>query len=208
MTCDSCSAPRRLPEVLALVVTLSVLGASFASAQECVGFEQRDVITGGTNGVESIHVVDMDGDNDLDVLSASFGDGNVYWFENDWDSNDPMRTPNFKAHLVSSGLDNASSVYSADLDGDGDTDVIGSSRDDNAVFWFEQSQGITPIFSPRTVSPGLSRPLSVFAIDMDDDGDIDVLSASFLDNKIAWHENVGGTPPTFTQHAYDQPPIN
>ena len=200
MICDSCSARRRVPEVLALVVTLSLLGASFASAQECVGFERRDVITGGTNGVESIRVVDMDGDDDLDVLSASFGDGNVYWFENDWDSNDPMRTPSFRAHLVSGGLNNASCVYAADLDGDGDTDVVGSSRDDNAVYWFEQSQGVTPIFSPRTVSQVVSRPLSVFAIDMDGDTDIDVLSASFLDNTIAWHENVGGSPPTFTKH--------
>ena len=31
---------------------------------------------------------------------------------------------------------------------------------------------------------------SVFAIDVDSDGDIDVLSA-YLDNKIAWYENNG-----------------
>ncbi len=33
---------------------------------------------------------------------------------------------------------------------------------------------------------------SVFATDMDGDGDTDVLSASRDDNKIAWYENVGG----------------
>jgi hypothetical protein len=204
MTCDSSFARRRLPELLFLVVASSLLGVSAASAQECLGYEQRDVITGGTNGVESIHLADMDGDGDLDILSASFGDGSIYWFENDWDPtwdpNDPMQFPSFKAQLISGGLDNASSVYAADFDGDGDTDVVGSSRDENGVFWYEQAQGLSPIFSARTVSRTTALPLSVFAIDVDGDGDIDVLSASFLDNTIAWHENVGGTPPSFTKH--------
>src|SRR5690606_14279760 len=35
-------------------------------------------------------------------------------------------------------------------------------------------------------------PTSVFAIDLDNDGNIDVLSASNLDNKIAWYKNLGG----------------
>jgi hypothetical protein len=33
---------------------------------------------------------------------------------------------------------------------------------------------------------------SVYATDLDGDGDADVLSASRLDNKIAWYENKGG----------------
>ena len=32
---------------------------------------------------------------------------------------------------------------------------------------------------------------SVFAIDMDGDGDVDVLSASEYDDTIAWYENLG-----------------
>ena len=34
--------------------------------------------------------------------------------------------------------------------------------------------------------------ISVFTVDLDGDGDMDVLSASELDNKIAWHENTDG----------------
>ena len=37
------------------------------------------------------------------------------------------------------------------------------------------------------------EPRSVFAADLDGDGDQDVLSASERDNKIAWYENL--TPP-------------
>ena len=39
---------------------------------------------------------------------------------------------------------------------------------------------------------------SVFAADVDGDGDLDVLSASFYDDTIAWYENDGSQ--NFTPH--------
>jgi hypothetical protein len=47
------------------------------------------------------------------------------------------------------------------------------------------------------ISPAISLPQmqigakSVYAADVDGDGDMDVLSASYLDDKIAWYENKG-----------------
>ena len=41
-----------------------------------------------------------------------------------------------------------------------------------------------------TVSAGGTQ--SVYATDLDGDGDADVLSASLIDDKIAWYENLGG----------------
>ena len=45
----------------------------------------------------------------------------------------------------------------------------------------------------------MSRFKSVFATDVDDDGDTDVLSASHLARDIAWYENDGNE--NFTEHA-------
>ncbi len=53
-------------------------------------------------------------------------------------------------------------------------------------------------FSAHTVSTAAKAPLSVFASDVDGDGDTDVLSASLIDNKIAWYENDGNQ--NFTPH--------
>ena len=43
--------------------------------------------------------------------------------------------------------------------------------------------------SKHVISTNADRARFVYAIDVDGDGDVDVLSASLLDDKIAWHEN-------------------
>ncbi len=49
-------------------------------------------------------------------------------------------------------------------------------------------------FGPQQIlsASDVNRPASVFAADVDGDGDIDVLIASQGDNKIAWYENTDG----------------
>ncbi len=49
-----------------------------------------------------------------------------------------------------------------------------------------------PFFAERVISTATNEVLSVFATDVDGDGDTDVLSASVYDDKIAWYENDGG----------------
>jgi len=44
----------------------------------------------------------------------------------------------------------------------------------------------------QVITTATDSPRSVYATDLDGDGDADVLSASSSDNKIAWYENLGG----------------
>ena len=47
-------------------------------------------------------------------------------------------------------------------------------------------------FGPQqVVTTAVNEPNSVCAFDLDGDGDLDVLSASTLDHKIAWYANQG-----------------
>ena len=45
-------------------------------------------------------------------------------------------------------------------------------------------------FATHTITTDADSAHSVFAADLDGDGDLDVLSASYLDDKIAWYENL------------------
>jgi hypothetical protein len=90
---------------------------------------------------------------------------------------------------VSTTADFASSVFAADVDGDGDMDMLSSSVADDTIAWHENDGNEN--FTKRVISNTAESAQSVFAADVDGDGDMDVLSASINDNTIAWYENTG-----------------
>ena len=56
------------------------------------------------------------------------------------------------------------------------------------------ARGGEVLFTEQVISLTANFAVSVFATDLDGDGDTDVLSASFDDNKIAWYESEGARP--------------
>jgi hypothetical protein len=154
-----------------------------------VGVWTEHVISTSANGVWTVYAADVDGDGDLDVLSASQLDDKIAWYENDGNQN-------FTAHSISTAANSARSVYAADVDGDGDMDVLSASSGDNEIAWYENNGAEN--FMAHTISTAAGGARSVFAADVDGDGDLDVLSASRSDDKIAWYENDGAE--TFTAH--------
>jgi len=82
-------------------------------------------------------------------------------------------------------------VYAADLDGDGDMDVLSVSVLASMIAWYENLG--EAIFGPQQVITNLLQGAqSIYIADLDGDTDLDVLSASLWDGKIAWYENLGG----------------
>src|SRR5690606_25118472 len=79
-----------------------------------------------------------------------------------------------------------------DLDNDGDLDVLIASFTDHKVAWYENLGGGTFNTQQQVITGSAVSVWSVYAADLDNDGDMDVLSASRDDNKIAWYENLGG----------------
>jgi hypothetical protein len=90
--------------------------------------------------------VDVDGDGDTDVLSASSFDDKVAWYENDG-------SENFTTHTITTAADRAYSVFAADVDGDGDTDVLSASYRDDKIAWYENNM---PLFCDGFESGDLS----------------------------------------------------
>lgn len=91
--------------------------------------------------------------------------------------------------IISAVANGANSVFVADVDGDTDLDVLSASFWDSKIAWYENVDGLGNFGPERVITTTASDARAVFAADLDGDGDVDVLSASSLDNKIAWYEN-------------------
>ena len=169
------------PSILALASLLAPVhsGQAFSPAQPLVGQAQS---------VQSVHGADLDGDGDLDLLSASSQDDRVAWYEN----LDGLGSFGGQ-RVITEAADFAVSVFSADIDGDGDEDVLSASRNDGAVRWFENLDGAGN-FGPGTVlATDLTYARWVRAADLDGDGDADVLAVAQLGtSRVVWYENLDG----------------
>ncbi|MFH1733859.1 MAG: VCBS repeat-containing protein, partial [bacterium] len=149
-------------------------------------FGPQQVITTSANGAKSVFSADLDGDGDNDVLSASSGDDKIAWYEN----TDGLGT--FGPQLIIMSATDAVAVFSVDLDGDGDNDVLSASDWDDRIAWYENIDGQGRFGTQQIITTNTNGARSVFSTDLDGDGDNDVLSASSIDNKIAWFKNLDG----------------
>lgn len=138
-----------------------------------------------TNWPHSVHAADVDGDGDLDLMTASFLDNKISWYEN-------VRGVFGEQQVVTQAADGARDVQTADLDGDGDLDIISASGVDNAIKWYENFNGRGSFDILREVTTSANNAYAVYPADLDGDGDIDIVSASFDDDTIAWYENLDG----------------
>jgi len=67
--------------------------------------------------------------------------------------------------------------------------VLSASSGDDKIAWYE-NLGSGVFGSQQVITTAQGEPVSVYATDLDGDGDADVLSASAYDDKIAWYEHL------------------
>ncbi len=141
------------------------------------------------DGIQPRAVVigDVDGDLDMDVVSASSGDHTISWYEN-LDGQGSFGSQ----IIINNNLLDTIEVILADLDGDTDLDVIATSPSVGEIVWHKNLDGQGNFGSRIIISTTALVPVSVIAVDIDGDMDLDLVSASLNDNKIAWYENLDG----------------
>lgn len=152
----------------------------------------------------AISAADLDGDGDIDVISGVVDVGQtdlsdrIEWYEN----TDGLGLFG-PGRIISLLTDYPRSVVTADLDGDGDIDVLSASSDDNKIAWYENTDGKGSFGPQHVISATAQGAESVVAADLDGDGRIDVLSSSTRNSKIAWYRNLGpplGLRPTWEKY--------
>ena len=75
------------------------------------------------------------------------------------------------------------------MDGDGDMDIVSASRTDDTIAWYENDGAANPSWTAVDIDTNANWARDVQIGDLDGDGDLDIVSASKVDDTIAWYEN-------------------
>ena len=213
-----------------VTIDASFDGANFVRAMDVDGDGDCDVASAARNGDEiawwenadgagqswtfhsvalgydlaaGLDLADVDGDGDVDVLGVSFNSDEITWFENL-----DRVGGSFAKHVIDDEFTFAIFVAATDLDGDGDTDVVGAAHNQGEISWFENLDGTGSLWMEHPITIGFDIVTSSVHGDLDGDGDLDVLGAAAVENKIVWWENRGGqfaaatsslAPPTLSE---------
>jgi len=101
----------------------------------------------------------------------------------------------FTKYVLSDDFQEAGRIFGADVDGDGDNDVICASQGRDEIAWWENNE---MNFTKHIITDNFNGVFFINIGDIDKDGDPDVLGSGNLADEIAWWENIDTT---FVKHS-------
>jgi len=171
---------------------LDVIGASFTDHK--VSYWINDggdpiqwtefIIDDYFEGAHFVTTADVDADGKPDVLGAAYHANVFAWWRNEGGS--PI---SWSKQIIDSVSFGAMKICVADIDLDGDQDVIGSASRGNRISWWAQEPGDTVVWEKHTIDGMCAKAWPIYPVDLDMDGDMDVLGGSESSGGIMWYEN-------------------
>jgi len=161
---------------------------------QSVNFTEH-IIDNQVDGIRGVYACDIDNDTDNDIVITSLNDHEVALWRNDGGT--PVV---FTKQIIDNELNTPLYIYTADIDDDGHIDVIASDYDAGEILWW-QNNGNNPItWTKKTVTDNFASAHGIFACDIDNDGNTDILSTSEGLDKISWWQNNGENPIVWSEN--------
>ena len=136
---------------------------------------EHEIATGAT-GAKFVRIDDIDADGDLDVVGGSSTTQELRWYENLSGDGSSWSATTISATSVS--FSNRK-IDIGDVDGDGDLDVgAGNSDGSQGLSWWENDGSPEGANWTERLVTASNAVNEVHFRDMDDDGDLDVLTAN------------------------------
>jgi Ca2+-binding RTX toxin-like protein len=170
-------------------------------------------LTGTENPFAGINVgyysapsfADLDGDGDLDLVVGEL-DGAIYAWRNTGSSAAPVFEELIGAADPFAGIDvgSYSTPVLADLDGDGDLDLVVGGSGGALYAWRNAGDSATPVFEELigAADPFAGIDVGTYStpalIDLDGDGDLDLLASAWDGTVHAWRNTGSAEAPAFT----------
>ncbi|MBL8000631.1 MAG: T9SS type A sorting domain-containing protein [Flavobacteriales bacterium] len=130
----------------------------------------------------ALRTADMNGDAVTDVVWASAWTGEVHCvYGTGGGAFGPDQV------LAADGHGDA-----GDLDGDGHPDVLSANALPNGMKWRRNTTGNGVLAAPQSFASAFDVPSEVNLVDLDLDGDLDLLTTFGAQGEIAFHENIDG----------------
>lgn len=133
--------------------------------------------------------LDSDGDSDLAAICSSTDE--INWFENEGGG------LSWTKHTIESNYSDGSDIHSGDINGDGFPDLVCTATFSNELTWWENSDTSPGSYWTKVqISDQMSGVYSSGISDLDNDGDLDVLSIPIRSPGsvyISWWENIDGS---------------
>jgi hypothetical protein len=156
-------------------------------------FSQKEV--GAFRAIGAI-AVDFDLDQDMDVLACSYDLNQVVLFENDG-------SQVFTIHVISTIVQHPLELASADMDMDGDMDIVCATQDAGTGMVLLRNDGNLNFNFSQLSSQSYSSTRAAI-MDLDKDDDLDILGNNFMAaGGLLWYEQTA--PLTFTEHLVPYP---
>ena len=185
-----------------IVVASSYLLAWFENEDGPGSSWSMHTVTADYGSISSIRLADIDDDGDIDIIGSSFSLDKLTLWENTEGSG-----TNWVEHQIAEFYPEPGEVYVADMDGDGDIDIVSYSDPsfEGTIDWWENSDGSGTVWNQYVIDSDDFSPSSIHATDIDGDGDNDVIVGSNWDDKVCWWENINNVGTIWQKHTVGFP---